>query len=381
MKKFLILATGGAGGDLQPLVAAVLGLRQRGHPLTFLGDESVANVLQPLGIETVVLSPEHDLGPRIIAAVRDSQGLAGPAQGEFVERRLSDWAKELAHTVQGYISTYAPDLLLTSLFGAGVAHLAASERGIPWSVINSTFYLGPNPPRPLEQDMAPRAIPLFRDSLIPYLEHAQRVLHATDAVFDYHHSNLPPRHHYVGPLIWEAAAPRPTYLDEPGAPWVLVTLSSQMQDDVPLARTALAALAELPVRALVTIGGGHQPAELDPLPKNARVEHYVPHAAVLQRSQLLLSHAGHGAVMKALWHGVPMVLAPWGRDQPGVAARAEHLGVARVIARDQLTASALAEAIRVVMADPGYRNKASEFSLHLKEQDPVATACKFLEQV
>lgn len=380
VKRILVLATAGAGGDLQPLIAAGVGLRQRGHQLTFLGDATVVAELSPLGFETAVLPPEHDLGPQLIAAIKDSLRLEESARGHFVEQRLSAWSKGLAPLVEDRVRTFAPDLLLTSLFGVGVAHLAAAEKGIPWSAINSTFYVGPNPPRPLEHDLAPRAVPLFRDFLIPLLEHARLVLHATDPVFDYSHTHLPPRHHYVGPLIWEAVAPIPDYLDAVGDPRVLVTLSSQLQDDIPLARMALDALAELPVRVLLTIGGGHQPAEVEPLPKNARVERYVPHGAVLKTSRLLVSHAGHGAVMKSLWYGVPMVLVPWGRDQPGVSARAENLGVARVIARDQLTASLLEGAIKEVMENPRYRKQATEFSLHLKAQDPVATACSLLEQ-
>jgi UDP-N-acetylglucosamine:LPS N-acetylglucosamine transferase len=57
----------------------------------------------------------------------------------------------------------------------------------------------------------------------------------------------------------------------------------------------------------------------------------VPHAEVLKRACLLVSHAGHGVVLKAVYYGVPMVLEPWVRDQPSVAACAEALGVAEVI--------------------------------------------------
>jgi hypothetical protein len=47
------------------------------------------------------------------------------------------------------------------------------------------------------------------------------VLHATDPVFDLSFEGLPERHHYVGPLgIWEPPSKRPSYLDEPGDPWV-----------------------------------------------------------------------------------------------------------------------------------------------------------------
>ena len=45
------------------------------------------------------------------------------------------------------------------------------------------------------------------------------------------------------------------------------------------------------------------------------LEQTVSHSAVLERGVLMVSHAGHGSVMKALWHGRPMVLVPWGRDQ------------------------------------------------------------------
>jgi len=281
MKKILVLATAGAGGDLQPLMAVALGLRERGHTPGFFGDASVAAAVQGLAIDTDVSVPEHDLGPRLIATIKESQGLQPAEQGKRLEQQMTD---------------------------------------------------------------------------------------------------LPPTHHYVGPLIWEAPAPVPAYLDEPGNPWVLVTLSSQQQDDIPIAQMALDTLAHQPVRVALTIGSGHQPAELKRIPDNARVEQYLPHSKVLERSRLLLSHAGHGSVMKALWYGVPMLLASWGRDQPGVAARAERLGVAKVIARDELTVERLAEAIQLVLEDRYIREAARDVAQRLRTQEPVANACQLLEQ-
>src|SRR5439155_1804672 len=132
----------------------------------------------------------------------------------------------------------------------------------PWAVINSTFYVGPNPPRPVEEDIGPRALPLL-SRYASLLGAADMVLHATDPVFDYGFDRLPPLHHYAGPLgIWEPPGDPPPFLDEPGDPWVLVSISSQLQDDVPLAEAAMAALADRPVRVLVTLGSEHQPDEL-----------------------------------------------------------------------------------------------------------------------
>lgn len=381
MKKIAILATAGAGGDLQPLMAVALGLRERGHELVFFGDVAVAATITDKSIATVVTAPEHDLGPRLIAAIKEGQGLEVSAQGELVRQRMEAWSEGLALAVERFLQEHTSDLLVTSLFGVGVAHHISTHTGVPWCVINSTYYLGPNPPRPLERDFGARALPLFRSYFIPLLDQAPLVLHATDPVFDYNFTALPAAHHYVGPLLWEAPAPLPDYLDKPGAPWVLVTLSSQVQDDLPLARAALTALAPHAVRVVLTIGSGHQPAELHPVPPNARVEPYVPHSTVLERGRLLLSHAGHGSVMKALWYGVPMVLVPWGRDQPGVAARAKHLGVARVVAREQLTDDLLAETITQVLENPHYRENAQAVAHRLQAQAPVAMACRYIEQI
>lgn len=380
MKKILILATAGAGGDLQPLIAVTLGLIERGHEILVFGDASVASAIQDLGIETIIAPPAYDFGPRLIAAIREGQALDPAAQGNLVQERTAAWASEFAAAVQPLIREHKPDLLLTSLFGVGVAQLACLDTNLPWGVINSTFYVGPNPPRPLESDFSGRAVPLIR-YFVPLLAHAQLILHATDPIFDYNHTDLPPAHHYVGPLIWESPAPIPNYLQEPGDPWVLVTLSSQQQDDVGLAQVALQALAQQPVRVMLTIGGGHQATEIQHIPNNARVEHYLPHSKVLAHSRLLVSHAGHGSVMKALWYGVPMVLIPWGRDQPGVAARAEHLGVAKVVAREQLTDERLANAIQLVLDDWRMRETVSDTAQRLRSQNPVAVACELLEQI
>jgi UDP:flavonoid glycosyltransferase YjiC (YdhE family) len=381
MKKILVLATAGAGGDLQPLLAVALGLHQRGHKLIFFGDTTVAATLKSMGIETIGAAPEHDLGPRLLALGKERQGLDLAAQADLTRRRLAMWSQELAPAVEGLLRQQRVDLLVTSLFGVGVAHLVSTQSSLPWCVINSTFYVGPHPPRPLEHDFHERTVLLFRSYFLPLLEYAPLVLHATDPVFDYHHTVLPARHHYVGPLLWEAPAPLPAYLAESGAPRVLVTLSSMVQDDLPLAQAALAALATRPVRVVLTLGSGRQSTALPLLPSNARVETYVPHSAVLERARLLLSHAGHGSVMKALWYGVPMVLVPWGRDQPGVAARAEQLGVARVVARDQLTDARLTEAITHVLEEPHYQQRAQEISHRLQAEAPVLAACEWIEQM
>src|SRR5690348_8300302 len=102
MSRFFVVAIGGAGGDLQPLVAAALALRDRGHEVVFAGDPSVQQALFPVSVDVRILPPELDLGPRLVAAIREAMAAtAGDivAAGPLVEEQMAKWAKEVAPTI------------------------------------------------------------------------------------------------------------------------------------------------------------------------------------------------------------------------------------------------------------------------------------------
>src|SRR5438105_3857490 len=216
MARVLIVATGGAGGDLPPLVAASLALRDRGHEITFVGDASVEHILAPFHVAVEVLPKEVDLGPRLAGVVQDAMQATGgdlARAGPMLQRGLTVWAHDVAQPLSQSIERQRPTAIVTSLFG--VEAVDATCPSSPWAVVNSTFYIGPHPPRPVEDDIGPRALPLVK-RYAELLEAPDLVLHATDQVFDYSFDRLPSRHHYVGPLgIWEPPRERPSYLDAP----------------------------------------------------------------------------------------------------------------------------------------------------------------------
>jgi UDP:flavonoid glycosyltransferase YjiC (YdhE family) len=86
-------------------------------------------------------------------------------------------------------------------------------------------------------------------------------------------------------------------------------------------------------------------------------------------------------VAKALYYGVPMVLVPWDRDQPGVAARAAALGVAEVVARHDLTEQRLSAAIDRVLGNPHYQEHAARIASRLQARDAVTMARTRIEEL
>jgi hypothetical protein len=165
-RRFLIVATNEGGGDIQPLLAIAAGLLARGHTVVGFGDASVPPKMAPLGISTIVAVPELALGAQYAAAAREAGHLPPERQTEWLRDRLITWAEKLAPVIERAAEEQCADVLVAALFGSGAVRLAAERRGLPWVAVNSTFYIGPNPPRPLETDFGTRT-PLFRDFFAP----------------------------------------------------------------------------------------------------------------------------------------------------------------------------------------------------------------------
>ena len=121
--------------------------------------------------------------------------------------------------------------------------------------------------------------------------------------------------------------------------------------------------------------------EFESIPPNARIEQCVPHSEVLKQAALSVNHAGHGIVSKSLYCGVPMALVPMGRNQLGVAARTEALGLASVVHRDLLPEDAMRSAISEVPQNSKYMDNARSHGERLQARNSVADACALIEDI
>ncbi len=379
-RSILVLISARGGGDWPPLVALAAGLHDRGYEVALLCDTSTGAAVRSTGLPTIFVPPDLEqdvyIHPRWVQQLMQS----GQELGPETPNPLVGWAQTCAPAVRAAIGERGPKVVISSLFCMGLADLLASELRVPWCFVNPSFFFGEDSARPWDADFRGLSARMLRYWFLPLAQRATLVLHATDPHFDFQPAGLPVHHHYVGPLLWEIPAAEPSYLSEPGPPWALVALSSVPQEgEVAIARAAIRALEREPVRVLVTLAPGHAREELGEVPENVRLAEFVPHGRVLERSRLVISHAGHGIVMKALYHGVPMVLVPWGRDQPGVAARAEALGVAAVVQREQFDDAAIDGAIHLVLDGPLYTETVQAVSRRLQSDDSVAAACTHVE--
>ena len=139
----------------------------------------------------------------------------------------------------------------------------------------------------------------------------------------------------------------------------------------------LAALATLPVRGLVTLGPALSADEFK-APENVVLTAFAPHALILPQVAAIVSQCGHGTVMKALAHGIPLVCLPLVGDQSDVAARVVHTGAGIRISRDA-SPMHIRTALNRVLNEPSFRHGAQRIAKAMSAEDGAKMAAEELE--
>jgi MGT family glycosyltransferase len=205
-----------------------------------------------------------------------------------------------------------------------------------------------------------------------------RVLVMTSRAFDFI-GPLPPAVKHVGPRLDDPAWAG-EWTGPPGAdPLVLVALSADFQNQEDLLRRIVAAVGELPIRAVVTTGQGIDPGSI-PASANVQVVRAAPHSEILREAALAITHCGHGVTIKALAAGVPLVCLPMGRDQLDVAARVVHAG-AGLRLEPSAAPDEIAAAADRVLADGSYRRAAERIAGVIIEETATDLAVAEIEAV
>jgi UDP:flavonoid glycosyltransferase YjiC (YdhE family) len=149
----------------------------------------------------------------------------------------------------------------------------------------------------------------------------------------------------------------PQHLTTHGLPLVYLTLGTLQAGSAALP-LAVAALRDLPVRVLVTVGPDANPADLGPQPYNVDVERWVPQATLLPYCAVVVSHAGSGTFLGALSAGVPQLCLPQQADQFRNTAGGQSSGAALGLPPDQATPEAIAHAVMRLLSEDSFRTAA-----------------------
>jgi MGT family glycosyltransferase len=185
--------------------------------------------------------------------------------------------------------------------------------------------------------------------------------------------------HVVGPLMWEPPADD-VELPPGDAPLVLVAPSTAQDAEHRLLHAALVGLADAPVRLLATWNRRLPPRSL-PVPDNARVVEWVSYSRTMPRCDVVVCHAGHGTLVRALESGCAVVACPAIGDMNENAARVDWAGAGVRVPRRFLSPRVLRLAVERALGDNSIRERARELADWASRNDSGAKAARLLERL
>ena len=187
----------------------------------------------------------------------------------------------------------------------------------------------------------------------------------------------PENTHVVGPLLWEPPAAEA----EPppgGEPLVLVAPSTAQDHEHRLLCAAIAGRARAPVRVLAAWNRRPISRPLA-VPANARLLDWLSYARTMPRCSLVICHAGHGTMARALASGCPVVAVPAAGDMNENAARLDWAGAGVRLPWRLLTPATLRLAVRRALSEPALTKRARELADWAAEHDGAERAADLVE--
>ncbi len=363
-----LFATWDGGGTVPPSLGLVAALIAAGHDVVVLGDDTMEQEVLATGATFTPWrhAPQARARDTARALVRDWEVKNPLKQVRQVGDLLFFGPADLhAADVNDAIEGCAPDALIVDALLTGAA-AAGEHAGLPTAAVapNVNLLRTPGVP-PMGFGLRPRGgrLGALRDaalhtlndklmgtgtlndtrrrlglqpvgSLEKSIRRADRVIFLTSAAFDFPPTRPDPQVVYGGIPIppnelggtTGAAAWQPPWPAD-DRPKILLSLSTTYMRQEDLLRRLVDALAGIDVHAVVTVGPGMRGRPLPPPAPNVTLAEYVPHGAVLGHVDLVVTHGGHGTVVRSRAAGVPVLVVPISRDQPDNAARVVYHGV------------------------------------------------------
>lgn len=359
----ILVVTWDGGGNVPPMLGIAVELQRRGHQVRVLGHPQQREVVGSAGLNFVAYRHASPWSPKVTATgprfqLRFLFGVfTNPGPGKDVRDELAREPVDLA--------------LVDSMILAG---LRATERaGVPTAVLMHTLHRY----HTHEWSRGPIGVVAAVRGMRPgwLWNAADRVLVATDLALDPSAGGvLPANVRYTG--VVQAPIHSGTPKDKP---LVLVSLSTIFfEGQEATLQTILDALEGLPIRAVVTTGAV-APGALR-VPANVDVHEYLPHDEIMPSASLIVGHGGHSTTMRALAHGVPLLILPMHRvlDQAMIGKAVYDAGAGRVLPK---TASAeeIRSALESLLQDPSYRHAAGVIGARLRLHNGAIAAADELE--
>lgn len=373
MTKYLWLSHS-SGGNLPPSLGVAGALRKRGHEVVFATKPDTIARIENEGFRSIGFKNAY------------TQVDKYPDMGPITRIACSLTSPDVAEEIKEVVAEEQPDAILVDAMFPAALDIAPSF-GVPTSVFCHTFLwrqldAWQGIMTKLGQLRVEAGFEPLPDMETLWKAQTQMIVTSVEALDD---APLPDWDQvtHVGPVLDNETPAQPIDLPwaaDDATPLVLVSYTTTELQDTTKVQTALDGLADLDAHLVVTTSIAIDPNDLT-IPPNAHVVRYADHNAILSRAALCVTHGGHGTMMRALKHGVPMVVIPgFPHDQAPNAALVEKLGAGLALPGDA-DAATLSKAASQILSDPSFKGAATKQASVVRDCDGASSAADVLETI
>jgi zeaxanthin glucosyltransferase len=204
---------------------------------------------------------------------------------------------------------------------------------------------------------------------------------------DFPRKRVVPWFHYAG--SFKNASNKETVLlneqffpleDLNGKPLIYANLGTLQSHNLQVFHCIAEACLNTDAQLVISLGNPNADPSKTNFPGDPLVVPFPPHQQLIDRSELVISHAGSTAI-SCLSSGVPMVAIPITTDQPGMAARVARARAGEVVPLKKLTVDTLRTAIQQVLKNRTYRENAETIRSAIQKAGGISYAVDVIEQV
>jgi UDP:flavonoid glycosyltransferase YjiC (YdhE family) len=387
----IFLGAFGQPGHAFPMLALGERLVQRGHQVTYETWRNWRSEVEATGMEFVA-APEYPVFPtqeeplkpyqavlRATSTTREAIAACGP---DVVVHDILTLAPALGGELEGVpVATLIPHIYPVG--APGFPPYAFGAR-LPRTIVGRAAWRSLQRPIETGLRMGQRELNDTRQRLgLPPVERLyggiseKLTLVATFPGLEYPRA-WPDGVHVIGPLMWEPRAD-PVAVPPGDEPLVVVAPSTAQDPTGRMLHAAVSGLADADLRVLATTNHRMPGRPLTVGRKQALVD-WMSYAETMPQADLVICHAGHGTLVRALSCGVPVVAVPHVGDMAENAARLDWSGAGVRLPWRMLSPLTLRLAVkRALDAGAAYAEHAAEFGAWADAHDAAPTAAELIE--
>lgn len=389
----ILVATTGTLGDLLPFIALGQRLKSRGHDVTIACPTGLSQTVERSGLKTAPF--DGDFGKETAQKHakhwnhwhRFSSNERKPDYGAFIEKMVVN-SRELTHLASN------AELLLTptNCPEGRLAHELSNKRWIPVIFVPEEAF---QPKEISDADFTKAVNTLLRRLGLkePYATY-RRFTRSNPTLYACTKALGCPTDpeirqtgfwFYEDPewANWQPDSRLTKFMEEALPPLVLTFSSLPLENPKEILEIHVRAASLVGRKLIVQEGWSGFSKDLlphDMNPDDVYMADFIPHDWFFARAAGVITHGGIGTLGRALRHGCPVLVEPYGNDQFFNALLVKRLGVGAAVHPHRLTAEGLARVIQEKLLSDEARARAKWVASLIQEEDGVKLACEIIEK-